>query len=644
MRPGNIDKLIRHLEAQPSDELDRRIDGLVDARPAVVPMGLWTKTRRQRVAGLAVAALVLLAVLIGVPLFNGDGGNVWARALDNARRIGNYSFRRTTSVKSLEAEPAEGDMDTTEDWYVSPEQGVYIECHVGGEVGYDYRSYHLYDSNEVITVYPATQEYERWRGVALQRMGAPREAALWLLQDDYVQLGTRTVDGRVLTGIGNRRMPKWAAPDIAEWHEEIWFDAQTMLLAANERSVVSRDPNRLYVTRQEQFRYGVEFPPRLFAPDLAGYTPTIVNGLRLFAELADGTYPWSLDESSIRQKLGTRAQVEEAIAARQPPSGRYGYEGLMRAARFAITARLSRDFAYFGNRVTPEDGNLVLMYWGDPERDYQVLWGDLRLETLSKDQLIARCYVAGDSGCLLDFLEKDDGTRVPALAADLGGMGDRSVIPALLRHADQWEGPPADNPFLPAIEAIRRREQQRNPSEDCVTGRLVYVNGRAVTRGWIRMDARTEHADQDGYFAIVVPQGDSRTPHLGYADTRFGAVARLFFWTKGEQPDSLTIVLEWASTVRGRVLDEDGTPRGGVSVGLTAHPGEGAGESWPSGSRTKTDAEGRFVFENVPVGAPLELLVENPARTGGPLRVRLADIIPDEKRDLGDIVVRDPAR
>ncbi len=640
MRPRNIGKLIRHLEAQPSDDLDRRVDALLEPRPAIVSVGVWTRTVRKRIAGLAVAALVLVAVLVGIPLFNGDSGNVWARALENVRKTSNYSFRRTTSIKSLGSEPSEGDTEITEHWYVSPEQGVYVEHHVGGEFGYDYQSYHLYDGNEIITVYPATQEYERRRGVALLRMGAPREAALWLLQDDYIMLGTKTVDGRVLTGVGNRRNPQWASQDIAEWHEEIWFDTATMLLASNHRSVVSKDPSRSYVTRQDQFQYGVEFPPGLFEPDITeGYVPTVVSGLRLFSELADGTYPWSLDQLTIHQKLGTRAQVQEAIVARKPPSGRYGYESLTRAARFSMVARASRDFAYFGNRVTAKDGNLVLMYWGDPEKDYQVIWGDLRLETLSKDQLITRCYAAGDSGCLLDFVEKDDGTRIPALVSYLGAIGDRSSIPALLRHADLWQGPPADNPFPPAIEAIRQREEQRNPSEDLIVGRLLYANGRSVTRGLIRMDSRLRSTDQYGYFVMGVPHGDPRARHLGYAHTQMGAIARLFSWTNDGQPGYLTIILEWASTVRARVVGEDGTPWGDVRVGLTADPGENAGEFWPGGSRTRTDAEGRFFFDNVPVGVPLELLVENPGGAGGPLRVRIDDIAPDENRDMGDLVI-----
>ncbi|MEN6575914.1 MAG: carboxypeptidase-like regulatory domain-containing protein [Phycisphaerales bacterium] len=645
MRPENLDKLIEHLQAQPSRDLDERIDTLLDSHPRIVSMGVRRRAIRSWTARLAVAAAVILAILVGMPLFNGDGGNVWARALENTRKISNYTFRLTRIERSPDPGQSGGIVQTDDTWYVSAQQGLYIEHHAVGEHDCDRVFYELPDSNEWIKVYPATQEYER--GPRASSFGfempqeLPKEAVLSLLGSDYIELGTKTADGRVLMGVRNGRIPDGASEDVAQWDNELWFDRDTMLLASREHSVLYKGSGTWHVTKQDQFRYNMEFPAHVFNPKIPeGYAPTIVNGLRLLLELAGGKYPWSLDELTIRQTFGDRAKVQRTIETLAPPSGKYGYDGLMRAARFFNgVVRESPEFAYFGNRVTAKDGNRVLMYWGGPERPYQVIWGDLRMETLSKDQLIECCHTVGDFGCLLDFLEKDDGTRTAALAAAIGEVGDRSAICALLRHADSWQGPPADNPFPGAIDAICRREAQQNPSQDLMIGRLVYANGRSVTRGLICIDSRLEGADQHGYFALEVPHSDPPTVCLGYALVRMGANARLFFWSKQDQPGSLTIVLDWASTVCGRVLDPNGSPQSSLNIGLTARPGQDAGRTWPDGVQTKTDAEGRFSFENVPIGAPLELVIENPNTAAGPLRVRIDDLASEENRDLGDLVV-----
>lgn len=641
MKPTDIDKLIKCLGAQPSSHLDERIDALLGSLPVTVLPSTRRTILRSRTTRLALAAAVLLAVIAGIPVFNkeSDNSRLWARVLENTRNIGNYSFRLTRIVRDLGTQESRGGSQETVMEYVWKDHGIYSETYAHGEL--DHKTYVLYDSNELILVYPTTKEYERRPFVSSHPSGIPREMALWLLDGNYTELGRKTINDRVYVGIEQRRDPGTLTEGVDKYRQEIWFDLETLLPAIMEASFVIRDSNSFFVRQQDQFKYGIEFPADFLDPHIPDdYTPSVVGGLRLFSELKGGQYP-RLDRYHIEQEVGDRAEVESAIEVNSPLSGNYGYDALMRTSNFYhMVIRKNRDSGYYGDRVTAEDGNRILLYWWDDfGQNYQVIWGDLRVEALTKDQMIDRCYVAGDSVALLDFLERDDGKSIQAIAEYLEQIGEVSSITALLRHADRWYDGATDNPFMKTIEAIRRRHERQNPFVTLMAGRLLYPNGKGVTHGLIRIGTKLHSADRKGYFAIAVPSDNAHLEHLVYVFNSTGTCARLFFWRKADQPSSLRIVLGWASTIRGRVVNQEGAPQSNVDVGLSARLGGDAGRTWPDGNRTRTDAGGHFSIEKVPTGASLELIIENPDESHKPVRVPIDEIEPDHKYDMGDIVL-----
>jgi hypothetical protein len=396
------------------------------------------------------------------------------------------------------------------------------------------------------------------------------------------------------------------------------------------------------VIQQDRYKYGLEFPADFLNPHIPDdYTLTVVGGLRLFSELKGGQFPRNLQRYSVEEEIGDRAEVESAIEVLSPPSSNYGYDALIRTIDFYHRIKSkSRDFGYYGDRVTAENSNRILLYWWDDfGQKYQVIWGDLRVEALTRDQLIESCYVAGDNAVLLDLLEKDDGKNIQVIAEYLEQIGDVSSIPSLLRHTDRWYDGLADNPLIKAIEAIRRRHEQQNPFVTLMVGRLYYPNGKGATHGLIRIGTKLHSADREGYFAMEVPSDDAHLEHIGYASKWTGICARLFFWRKTDQPSSLRIDLDWVSTIRGRVVNQEGAPQSNVDVGLSAHLGGDAGRYWPNGNQTRTDYEGHFIFEKVPTGASLELIVDNYDKSHKSVRMPIDEIEPDHKYDLGDIVL-----
>ncbi len=177
-------------------------------------------------------------------------------------------------------------------------------------------------------------------------------------------------------------------------------------------------------------------------------------------------------------------------------------------------------------------------------------------------------------------------TRAPRLQLTRGAAIDVEVIDAAgepLRGAD--------------VEVrVERKDGLQWSSRDAWTP---FV--QLVTDGSGK--ARVQHLP-DGEITIVA-HGAEAAP----------ARARLEVENGQAQPGPVLLRLRPSTTLRGRVVDQHGAPaaRGFVSAGTWV--GQGAGENasgvddanWMPHQSTRTDEEGRFALDHVPVGARFEL-------------------------------------
>lgn len=72
---------------------------------------------------------------------------------------------------------------------------------------------------------------------------------------------------------------------------------------------------------------------------------------------------------------GVRAEQSNVLAAKAR------YEYIVQNQKF-------RDVVYYGDNVDPSDSNAVLIQWKLSDSEYKVVFGDLREETVSADELI----------------------------------------------------------------------------------------------------------------------------------------------------------------------------------------------------------------------------------------------------------------
>ena len=159
------------------------------------------------------------------------------------------------------------------------------------------------------------------------------------------------------------------------------------------------------------FEWNVPVEPSDFIPIIPdGYTSAVmdinedalIKGLKLHAELL-GNYPEDLDIGKQALKMSEIMKSETPAAKKlqeqmkevnkEPDKLRQLIQEFMEP--FSVTGTYyitliieNKDPAYYGNKVSPGDADHVLMRWKVSNNDYMVIFGDLKIEILTKETLV----------------------------------------------------------------------------------------------------------------------------------------------------------------------------------------------------------------------------------------------------------------
>lgn len=121
----------------------------------------------------------------------------------------------------------------------------------------------------------------------------------------------------------------------------------------------------------------------------------IIQGLTVFLELSDGRYPSKLDakttlteaEALWRAKHGEISPDETTGKKKKKEAKEAIYDIFFATAFYDKLVREKKGIAYYGDKVKPGDSNGVVVRWEQSRGKYRVIFGDLRIETVSKDKL-----------------------------------------------------------------------------------------------------------------------------------------------------------------------------------------------------------------------------------------------------------------
>lgn len=381
---------------------------------------------KNPIAGIVVAAVVAIAGITGLVLWRGTGSEVaLADVLARLRQVSVCMYQMTldTTGPTLGDNALEQTIQATV--LMSDDLGMKVtmemDIRIPGSDDSEAMTQEVYvlpERKKMLTVMHALKKYLEvdMDNVEFEKQqkqnNAPDAMVERILACNYESLGKSTIDGVAVEGFGTTD-PNYMSGMMSGIDVKIWVDINTHLPIRSEMDMEMAGGIRAHVIIHD-FQWDItveasEFDP-LIPDDYATMTgapielpdineDTAVEGLKLAVRLS-GRYPEKLDlatlmsdimdfsesdNAAFAEQLGT----DEDLTEQQRLKKRIDLLMPLQAASMFYTTLVGegKDPGYYGDTVTPEDKDQVLMRWRTSDSEYRVIFGDLRVETVTADVL-----------------------------------------------------------------------------------------------------------------------------------------------------------------------------------------------------------------------------------------------------------------
>jgi len=389
---------------------DRILDDVLKAQEnskKTIPVLKEPNVRRiimkSRTIKLAAAAAVIIIVALIINFQFSTSGVAWGALVEKIESVESVVYRLTTNVK-MQGMPQGQTPKTETIAYYSSEYGTRVENYINDQL-----SFIMYlnpKENIYVSVMPGQKKFMRFTNKSpdelkqIAEKDDPRVMVRHMMSTEYKHLGRDKINGIDVEGI-ECTGPKVMGGMFEEATARLWVEIGTDFPVCIEiEGIVSGGQMEMSMV-MDDFQWNVELDPALFVPDIPpDYTSreinlpevnegTAINALHLFAELTDGRYPGSLAlmtlmkeiTEELTKKYGIKIIVkqDEYTSAIQNilPVGSF-YAQLVAAEKEAV---------YYGDSVTAENPEAVLLRWKASDGVYRVIFGDLSAGNFSAEEL-----------------------------------------------------------------------------------------------------------------------------------------------------------------------------------------------------------------------------------------------------------------
>ena len=407
----NINELIKKLHLKASADLDKRVNNDISAalgesektESVQTEPNIWRIIMKSRISKLAAAAVIIIAVFLGLNIFNQGSGVAWGEVLNNVERVNSFINRMKMTVQS-----SEGTNDADMTFYRSTEYGTRRDTYVKGELLS--KLYIPAEGNEGIELVPRTKQYvkavfsdEQIKEIA--EKNDPRAIVKeFMCCNKYTKIGKKTIDGIEVEGIEVDN-EKFGKALFEKGKGRLWVAVDTDLPVLIELEGTSAGGSVQISLTIDGFDWYPALQAADFEPvipsdytlmakvDLSGSVEAVTKGLRGFAQITEGKFPTNLDI------MTTSKEIKEAFIAMRQKQGKSLEEkptqeemenilSIQGACLFyGKLVKENKEPAYYGSTVTAQDVEKVLMRWKISDDRYQVIFGDLSTLDVSYDEL-----------------------------------------------------------------------------------------------------------------------------------------------------------------------------------------------------------------------------------------------------------------
>jgi hypothetical protein len=377
-------------------------------QPTVHAVPMWSTIMKSRISKLAAAAVIIIAVLIGLNIIDfipHSGSIALGEVIKKVEMVKAFAYKVSMTMIGMPGTRADETLHMEIKAWISKEHGMRMDSVVKGKLTTS--SYISITDGEIITIAPEEKKYMRMTLTddifekAQKDNGDPRALLKKFQEHEYTELGRTMIDGVEVEGFES------AFPAVEAITEDavarLWIDVDTKLPV--RMNIKASEGAKSIDMTIEEFQWDTEVDSAIFVADIPqGYElimnadmrgttsdEGIVEGLAFFADLSGGRYPKTLSTVSVMQEIGDILRAKYGNRKPPPPSK----EQMQKLVKlqlgctfFAQAARDSeKDMAYYGQEVGPDDTNKVLLRWKLDNGQYRVIFGDLTTKDVSAQQL-----------------------------------------------------------------------------------------------------------------------------------------------------------------------------------------------------------------------------------------------------------------
>ncbi len=431
---NDIKKIIKKFNVKPRSVMKSKV--LNDAlqmqrnrtRQNIPDTNTWRIIMNNKTTKFATAAAIILVAITIINQFDGsiDGSSVaWASLSERVGRIQTCFFKSHSKITG--GSLAEKTREQEAEIYISSEYGTRSNSYADGNIMS--MQYSILAEKAMVIVSPTEKHYIRMlltdEMVEKMRLQGndPKAMIMRIMQGEYTHLGESVIDGVKVEGIETTDT-RAGGGQFKKYLARCWVDIETQLpvqleMEAEMSAEANMPPMKVSVIA-DSFEWGVDIAPEIFKPDIPSdyklmaetQVPdrnegSTVNGLRVFAEISGGKYPEALSMMRIGGEVGTTVQTKYEkewqskvdIDPTFKPTEDEKNEIRAMIMDKIMTVRVAcvfyaelvmadKDVAYYGDKVTSDDVDAVLLRWKISEDEYRVIFGDLTTENVSAEDLV----------------------------------------------------------------------------------------------------------------------------------------------------------------------------------------------------------------------------------------------------------------
>ncbi|UCG58920.1 MAG: hypothetical protein JSU70_05285 [Phycisphaerales bacterium] len=363
---------------------------------------------RSKLPKLAAAAVIVIAVMLGLSYLDGTSSVVLAEVLERVEQVKAFTYKMKMNMKNIPGVPKDKEMNIDMEAVIAKDVGMRITSHVDGELISE--TYVAMDEGVIISVMPKTKKYIRMAltGEVFEQMqkenGDPRAMLKEFTSNKHTPLGRSVVDGIEVEGFESTD-PNIAANMLGSVLGRIWVDIETKLPVRYDIKVLDKDGQITMDMSVSGFEWDVDVDPDALVVNIpedyelmadvkmSGDEKGIVEGLSLFAELTDGKYPSELNIMTVVQELRdgiiakSRGEPDKLDGLEEQEVMQKLMNLQMAGAFYTRMATEGKDPAYYGEKVTAEFPDAVLMRWRLDDGTYKIIFGNLTIGEATAEEL-----------------------------------------------------------------------------------------------------------------------------------------------------------------------------------------------------------------------------------------------------------------